>query len=110
MASYPSHWLGLYQVATCPSHFVVAIQPLSHVQLFVIPCTAVGQAPLSSAISWSLLKFMSIVSVLLSNNLILCCPLLFLPSVFPRIRIFSSESTLPIAEGLELELQHQSFQ
>ena len=59
---------------------------------------------------WSLLKFMSIESIILSNNLILGCPLLFLPSVFPRIRIFSNKSTLQVAEGLELQLQHQSFQ
>lgn len=50
MATYPSHWLGLYQMATYLSHFVVA-QSLSHVQFFVIPWTAVGQAPLSSTIS-----------------------------------------------------------
>ena len=49
-----------------------------------------------SAISWSLQKFMSIKSVKLSNHLILCCPLLLLPSVFPRIRVLSSDSVLPI--------------
>ena len=54
------------------------------------------QASLSFTISWSLLKFMSIESVMLSNCLILCCPLLLLPSIFPSIRVFSSESALCI--------------
>ena len=67
-----------------------------HVQLCVTPWTAVHQAPLSSILSHSLLKFMSIVSVMASNHLILCHPLLLLPSIFPSIRIFSSESDLHI--------------
>ena len=76
------------------SAFVV-FHSLSHVQLFVNPWTAAHQTPLSSTISWSLLKFMSINSVLLSNHLILCCPLLL--SIFPSsIRVFSNESALPI--------------
>ena len=54
------------------------------------PWTATHQA-LSSTISWSLLKFMSLVLVVLSNHLILCCPLLLLPSIFPGIRVFSSQ-------------------
>ena len=58
------------------------------------PWTIAHQAPLSFPISWSLLKFMSIESVVLSNHLILCWPLLLLPSVFPSIRGFSSESAL----------------
>ena len=57
---------------------------------------AARQAPLSSTISWSLLKFMSIELVMPSNHLILCHPLLFLTSVFPSIRVFSSESALHI--------------
>ena len=60
------------------------------------PWTAAYQASLSFTISWSLLKFMSIESVMPSNNLILCCPLLFLPSIFPNIRVFSNESALRI--------------
>ena len=64
--------------------------------LFATPWTAVCQAPLSFTVSWSLLRFMSIESVMLSNHLILCCPLLLLPSVFPNIRVFSSESALHI--------------
>ena len=67
-----------------------------HVQFFVTPWTAENQAILSFTISWSLLKFMSIESVILSNHHILCCFLLLLPSVFPRIRVFSSELALPI--------------
>ena len=63
---------------------VVAVLLLSHVQL-----TAACQAPLSSTISQSLLKFMSLESVMLSNHLILCRPLLLLPSIFPSIRVFS---------------------
>ena len=62
----------------------------------VTPWTAACQAPLSSTVSWSLLKFMSIESVMPSNHLILCHPLLLLPSIFPSIRIFSSESVLHI--------------
>ena len=68
---------------------------VSHVQLFVTPWTAAHQASLSFTISWSLLKLMSIESVMPSNRLILCHPLL-LPSIFPIIRGFSSESALCI--------------
>ena len=63
-------------------------------QLFVNPWTAARQAPLFSTISWSLLKLMSTESVMPCNHLILCHPLLFLPSIFPSIRIFSNESAL----------------
>ena len=68
---------------------------LSHVQLFTTPWTVACQAPLSS-ISQSVLKFMSIDLVMLSNPLILCHPLLLLPSIFPSIRVFSSESAFHI--------------
>ena len=68
------------------------MQSLSRVQLFVTPWTAACQAPLSITNSWSLLKLLSIESVMQSNHLILCCPLLLLPSIFPRIRVFSNES------------------
>ena len=60
------------------------------------PMTEAHQAPLSSTISWTLLKFMSVGSVMLSNHLILCCPLILLHSSFPSIRVFSSELTLCI--------------
>ena len=64
-------------------------------QLFATPGTAVHQASLSFTVSWSLLKLMSVVSVMLSNHLILCLPLL-LPSIFPSIRVFSNELALHI--------------
>ena len=61
-----------------------------------MPWTVTCQAPLSYTVSWSLFKFMSIESVMPSNHLILCCPLLLLPSIFPSIRVFSDESVLHI--------------
>ena len=73
----------------------VVFQSLSHVQFLVTSWTAACQAPLPSTISWNLLKFMSIESVMLSNHLILSCSLL-LPSIFPRIKVFSNESALRI--------------
>ena len=73
----------------------VVAQLLSHVRLFVTPWTAAHLASLLFTISRSLLKLMSIESVMPSNHLILCCPLL-LPSVFPSIRVFSNESVLHI--------------
>ena len=72
------------------------VQSLSHVRLFVTPWTAACQASLSITISWSLLKFMSTESVISFNQLILCYPLLLLPSIFPSIRVFSNESVLRI--------------
>ena len=69
---------------------------VSHVQLFVTPWTAAHQASLSITNSRSLPKFMSIESVMPSNHLILCCPLLFLPSIFPIMRVLSNESALHI--------------
>ena len=69
-------------------------QLLSHVWLFVTPWTATCQASLSFTISQSLPKLMSIESVIPSNHLILCHPLLLLPSIFPSIRVFSNESAL----------------
>ena len=68
----------------------------SRVWLFVTPQTAALQASLSITNSWSLLKLMPITSVMSSNYLILCHPLLLLPSIFPSIRVFSNESVLPI--------------
>ena len=70
-------------------------QSLSCIQLFATPWTAVHQAPLSSTISQSLLNFMSIESVMLSNHLILCCSLL-LPSIFAIISLFPSVPVLHI--------------
>ena len=74
----------------------IAVQSLSRVLLFVTRWTTARQASLSFTISWSLLKFMSTELVMLSNHLILCRPLI-LPSVFPRIRVFSNKSVLRIA-------------
>ena len=71
-----------------------SIQSLSCVRLFATPWTAVYQASLSITNSQSLLKLMSIESVMPSNHLILCRPLLFLPLTFPSIRVFSSEPFL----------------
>ena len=75
---------------------IIVVQLLSRVQLFVTPWIAAHQAFLSFTISWSVLKLMSIESLMLSNHLILCHPLLFLPSIFPSIRVFSNESALCI--------------
>ena len=72
------------------------VQSLSHVWLFVTPRTAAFQVSLSFTISQSLLKLVSIESVMPSNHLILCYPLLILPSIFPSIRVFSNESALHI--------------
>ena len=73
-----------------------SVQSLSHVRLFATPWTAAHQALLSTTHSWSLLELMSIASVMPSNHLILCCPLLLPPSVFPSIRVFSNELVLHI--------------
>ena len=73
-----------------------SVQSLSHVQLFVTSWTAARRASLSIINSCSLLKLMSIESVMPSNHLILCCSLFFLPSIFPSIRVFSNESVLHI--------------
>ena len=78
------------------STFFSSVQSLSRVWLSVIPWTTAHQASLSITNSWSLLKLMSIVSVMPSNHLILCHPLLLLPSIFPSIRVFSNESVLHI--------------
>ena len=73
-----------------------SVQSLICVWLFVTPWTAACQASLSITNSWSLLKLISIKSVMPSNHLILCSPLLLLPSLFPSIRAFSKESVLHI--------------
>ena len=73
-----------------------SVQLLSHVQLFVTPWTAARQASLSITNSQSLLKLISIESMMPSNHLILCCPLFLLPSLFPSIWVFSNESILCI--------------
>ena len=75
---------------------ISSVQSLSHVWLFVTPWTAARQASLSITNSWSLLKLMSIESVMPSNHLTLCHPLFPLPSIFLSIRVFSKESVLRI--------------
>ena len=74
----------------------IVVQSLSCVQLFATPCTAASQASLSFTSSQSRLKLMSIELMMPSNHLVLCCPLLLLPSIFPSIRVFFDESALHI--------------
>ena len=77
-------------------HRVSSVQSFSHVRLFATPWTKACQASLSITNSWSLPKLMSIDSVIPSNHLIVCCPLLLPPSISPSIRVFSNESALRI--------------
>ena len=86
-----------------------SVQLLSCVQLFATPWTAAHQASLSNTNSQSLLKLMSIESVMRSNHLILCHPLFLPPSIFPRIRVFSNESVLCM-RWPKFQLQHHFFQ
>ena len=88
--------MSILATTTFPGVKFSSVQPLSHVRLFVTPWTAAHQASLSITNSRSLLKLMSIESVMASNHLILCHPLLLPPSTFPSIRVFSNESTLHI--------------
>ena len=80
----------------CIFHIIIyhhnSVQSLSHVWLFATPWTAAHQASLFIINSWSLLKLVSIESVMPSNHFILCCPLRLLPSIFPSIRVFPNES------------------
>ena len=82
------------QKSKAPKVQFISVQSLSWGWLFVTPWTAVCQACLSFTISQSLLKLMSIMSVMPYNRLILCHPLLLPPSIFPNIRVFSNESVL----------------
>ena len=84
------------------------VQVTSCLELFVTPWTAAHQASLSITNSQSLLRLMSIEPVMTSNHLILCRPLLLLPSIFPSIKVFSNELFLHIR--WQFQLQHQSFQ
>ena len=88
---------------------ISSAQSLSHAWLFATLWTAACQASLSITNSWSFLKLMSIRSVMPSNHLILCHPILLLPSIFPSIRVVSNESVLHIRwpKILEFQLQHQ---
>ena len=89
------HWL-FSQFSSWLPRLIVVVQSLSHLWVFATPWTAAHQASLSFTISHSLLKLMSIESAMPPNHLILCYSLLLLPSVFPSIRVFSSESALCI--------------
>ena len=92
-------------------HTWCSVQSLSRVPLFAPPWIAAHQASLSITNSLSLLKLMSIKSVMPSSHLILCRPLLLLSPIPPSIRVFSNESTLhQVAKVLDFQLQHQSFQ
>ena len=105
-SSWPRNWTRLSCIAgrfftnwvirEAPLHIFSSVQSLSHVQLFVTPWTVTHQASLSITNSPSLPKLMSIESVMPSNHLILCRPLLLLPSISPNIRVFSNESALCI--------------
>ena len=75
-------------------HMIFSSVQFSRIRLFGTPWTAACQASLSISNSWNLLKLMSIESVMPSNHLTLCCPLLLLPSIFPSIRVFPNESVL----------------
>ena len=79
------------QYAVYTAEQVLVVQSPSHVQIFATPWTAVRHTSLSLTISRSLPKFMSIELVMPFSHLILCCPLLLLPSIFPSIRVFSNE-------------------
>ena len=79
-----------------PRYCISSVQSPSRVRLFVTPWTAAHQSSLSITNCWSLPKLRSIESVMPSNHLILCHPLLLLPSIFPSIRAFSNESALHI--------------
>ena len=88
-----------------------SVQSLSHVRLFATPWTAARQASLSITNSQSLLKLMSIKSVMSSNHFILCCPIILLPSIFSSTRSFPmSQFFTSGGQSMKFQLQHQSFQ
>ena len=87
---------NIYRLLLWSSVQFSSVQSLSRVRLFATPWTTARQASLSITNSWSSPKPMSIESVMPTNHLILCCPLLLLPSIFPSIRVFSNESALHI--------------
>ena len=91
-----SNILSDFSLAIAANAQFSSVQSLSHVQIFVTPWTAAHKASLSITNSQRLFKLMSIESVMPSNHLILCHPLLLPPSIFPGIRVFSNESVLHI--------------
>ena len=92
--------------------FFVVVQSPNCFQLYVTPCTAAHQASLSFTIFWGFLKLKPIESMMPSDHLILCHPLLLPPSIFPSITVFSKwvGSMHQVAKVLELQLQHKPFQ
>ena len=111
----PSSWVSPPWIKKCGMYIYYglfsSVQSFSHVRLFVTPWAAAHQASLSITSSRSSPKPMSIELVMPSNHLILCRPLLLLPSIFPSIKVFSNESALPIKwPMLEFQFQHHSFQ
>ena len=105
LASFPTQVITQYWVefpvlycsmSLLVIYFMCSVQSLSHVQLFLTTWIAARQSSLSITNSRNLLKLMSLESVMPSNHLILCHPLLLLPSIFPSIRVFSNESVLCI--------------
>ena len=121
---YEEEWQRKWWTCTCGTDCTIlnaflrslyalsSVQSLSRVRLFVTPWTAARQASLSITNSWSPPKPMSIASVMPSNHLILCGPVLLLPSIFPSIRVFFQwvSSLHQVVKVLELQLQHPSFQ
>ena len=101
---------AVYCHPTYLNYLQSSVQSLNHGRLFTTSWNAARQASLSITNSWSLLKLMSIKSVMPASHLDLCHPLLFLLSISPSIRVFSSESLHQVAKVLEFQLQHQSFQ
>ena len=104
------HYGKQFDVSSKVKQNYLVVQLLSHVRLFATPWTAACQASLSFTISQSLLKLMSVESVMPSNYLILSCPLLLLASVFPSIKVFSQGVSCSCQVNKVLELQCQSFQ
>ena len=94
LSEFKSHFVLFFLESL--SVYFSSVQLLSHVRLFATPWTVARQASLSITNSWSLLKLMSVESGMPSNYLILCHPLLILPSTFPSIKVFSNESALRI--------------
>ena len=94
--TFKGHVLSCTSLSSFSTQSVSSVQSLSHVRHFATPWTTAHQASLPFMISWSLLKLISIESVITSNHLILCHPLLLLPSIFPSIRVFTNGSVLLI--------------
>ena len=111
MSDSAAPWIVVHQA---PLSFTISqfssAQSFSCIWLFETPWTAAHQASLSITNSHSLLKFMSIKLVMPSKYLILCCPLLLLPSMFPSIRVFSNQSVLCIRWPKYWTFKHQSLQ